>query len=168
MPLPSNTVAKISEVVPQGPHFANKPYWVTIDGKGKPSCLTLDPTQLILRIARVWVQIDVRSQSLETHSFHRAYPLRMEILPLIVEGSGEGHVKPRLEHYAVMRDELLFEVARLFRYTSNGAYGSAQHLLACMAYDDWSREMGANPTAEEHRELLAASAEDLAALVAPL
>ena len=162
----SNTMAKISAVVPQGPHFAARPYWVTVDDAGEYSCQKLDPAGLILRIARVRAQMGSDTLQPETYSFHRAFPVRMEVLPLTVRGSQEGLINPSRAYYALMMDSLLFELHRLFKEVT-GVYSGSQQVLAAVAYDHWGWEFGKNPTAAEHRELLTSSPEDLAALVAP-
>lgn len=166
MALRSNTMAKISAAVPHGPHFADRPYWVTIDEKGEASCSTLDPASLVLHLARVRTQIRADAWPRDTHSFSRAYPVPMEILAFTVPASGEGVINPQREYYAIVRDSLLFEVERLFR-SAIGKYDDTHQVLSAVAYDHYSNEMGATPTAAEHRQLLAMSSEDLATLVAP-
>ena len=166
MALPSNTMAKINAVVPQGPHFADRPYWVTIDDKGEASCMVLDPAGLILRLARVRAQIRTDVWPHDTHSFYRAHLARLEIMAFTVEASGEGVINPRREYYAVMKDSLLIEVERLFRNVI-GKYEDTHQVLSAVAYDHYSHELGATPTADEHRQLLAMQPEALASLVTP-
>jgi hypothetical protein len=151
--------------VPQGPHFADKPYWVTIDEKREASCVTLDPAGLVLRLARVRAQNSADVWPRDTHSFHRAYA-RLEIIPFTVAASGEGVINPHREYYAVVKDSLLVEVERLFGNVI-GSYGDTHQVLSAVAYDYYSRELEATPTADEHRQLLAMQPEALAALVAP-